>query len=159
MKFAVLLLLLSLTVPGAVGQEGPSEDTLKAILDEALQINITAHLLPPNQKGSVNFEKSKLTIPGRPVAVRIKGGNILINATLTPYQDQTGKLILVAQGQIWYTEADTESRVQYHSSLKSIPVSLGERVFFFPLGRADDISAVDSFNIVLEIEINSFKSP
>ena len=59
MKFALSLLLLGLSVLNSAGQESISEDTLQAIMDEAIRINITAHILPPGKKAPLNFEKSK----------------------------------------------------------------------------------------------------
>ena len=140
------------------GQEQNNiEEILKALEEEALEINIVARILSPNDKPVVNAVSSKLTIPGRPVVVRIKGRNIFISATLTPYLPENGKLILVAQGQVWFSESAEEQPVKYHSSMKSIPITMGEKIFFFPLGVAQDFAASNQFNIALEIEIVPFK--
>ncbi|HUV07532.1 MAG TPA: hypothetical protein VMX75_07365 [Spirochaetia bacterium] len=159
MKHVLSYLFSVLALFSASAQEKSADYAVQAIMDEALKINITARILPSNSKVELNVEKSKLTIPGRPVAVLIKGENILINAILTPYESEAGKLTLVAQGQIWYSDSQAEKQIKYLSSLKSIPISLGEKIFFFPLGVQDDLKAVDSFNLVLEIEIIPYKSP
>ena len=158
MRRSLFLLLLFVSLTQVFGQEELSEEILQPILDEALQINITASVLPSGQSKSLNFEKSNLTIPGHPIAVRIKGENILIQAVLTLYEAENGHYLLVAQGQVWSTEPNAEKRVKYRSSLKSIPISLGEKVFFFPLGIPEKLKVAETFNIVLGIEVKSFKN-
>ena len=152
---SLTLLLLSLT--RITGQESDSQETLRALMDEALRINIVARILPSDERSNFNVEKSRLTIPGRPVVVQFMGSNISINAILTPYLKEDGKIILVAQGQVWTSEPDKP--VRYLSSLKSLPISLGEKIFFFPLGIPQDVTQSDVFNIALEIEIVPFENP
>ncbi len=153
---SVLLLLQSSLL--VTGQEyGEIEGLLEALEEEALRINITALVLPPLAEPVLRSESSKLTLPGRPVLIQIKGENILINATLTPYLHENGKIILVAQGQVWFTEASEERPVKFLSSFKSIPTAFGEKVFFFPLGMPQDFAGSNLFNLVLEIEIVPFK--
>ena len=43
--------------------------------------------------------------------------------------------------------------------MKSIPISLGEKIVFFPLGVPRDFASSEFFNIALEIEVVPFKSP
>ena len=152
-----LLLLLQSTVTATGQENGNVEDLLQALEDAALKINIVAFVLPPLEEPVFSSESSKMTLPGRPVVIQIKGENILINATLTPYLHEDGKIILVAQGQVWFTEASEEQPVTFLSSLKSIPTSFGEKVFFFPLGVPQDFAGSNLFNLVLEIEIVPFK--
>ena len=152
-----LFLLLTSLFPGR-GQEGEAKETLRALMDEALRINIVARILPSDETTDFNVEKSRLTIPGRPVVVQFIGDNIIINAILTPYFKRDGKLVLVAQGQVWFSESKTESPVRYLSSFKSLPISLGEKILFFPLGVPPDLTQNNVFNIALEIEIVPFDS-
>jgi hypothetical protein len=88
------------------------------------------------------------------VAVRFDGSNIRVKANLTPYLQNDGKLMLVAQGEVWVAEpTPTAKAVRYLSSIKSLPVALGERVFFYPLGLPDTVEGTNRFNIALEIQI------
>jgi len=153
---AALLLLSSLLAPSA--QDTEAGEMWEGLVDEALQINIVARVLPPEEQPIVNIEESKLTIPGRPVAVRFVGENILVNATLTPYFIEKNRILLVAQGQVWFSEPQAEKTVKYLSSFKSMPVHLGEKIVFFPLGVPKDLSDSNLFNIELEIEIVPFNS-
>jgi hypothetical protein len=135
-------------------QEIELEEALRPILDKALQLNIIARVLPPGAEQEWNMQSSKLTIPGRSIAVKLLGENIRIFVVLTPYWQENGKLLLVAQGEVLLSEM-AEREVKYLSTVKSIPISLGEKVLFFPLGVSQELRK--SFNIELEIEILSYK--
>ena len=158
MRQITILSLLLLSLLRITGQEGDSQDTLKALMDEALRVNIVARILPSDERSDFNVEKSKLTIPGRPVIVQFMGNNISINAILTPYLKKDGKIILVAQGQVWSPAPRSGKPERYLSSLKSLPISFGEKIIFFPLGIPRDATQSDVFNIALEIEVVPFEN-
>lgn len=160
MRQIFTLSLILLSILRITGQEEETHEMLKALMDEALRINIVARILPSDERSNFNVEKSRLTIPGRPVVVQFMGDNIIINAILTPYLKEDGRIILVAQGQVWTTETEpqAEKPVRYLSSFKSLPISLGEKVFFFPLGVPQDVTRSDVFSIALEIEIVPFEN-
>ncbi len=134
------------------------ESAIKKILDNALMIKIEARLLPDGKNAIWNQKSEELTIPGRSVAVKLVGGNLTIYAIFTPYTMDNGNLLLVAQGQVWLTE-EPEKEVKYLSTFKSIPVSLGEKVVFFPLGfpKGNKLASKKYFNIELEIQIVPYK--
>lgn len=152
-RITVLVLLVTAIFRGSA-QEIELEEALRPILDKALQLNVIARVLPPGEEQEWNIQSSKLTIPGRSIAVKLFGENIRIFVMLTPYWQENGKLLLVAQGEVLLSEM-AESEVKYLSTVKSIPVSLGEKVLFFPLGVSKRLRK--SFNIQLEIEILSYK--
>lgn len=149
-----VLILLFMAVFRGNAQEIELEEALRPILDKALQLNIIATVLPTGAEQEWNMQSSKLTIPGRSIAVKLLGENIRIFVVLTPYWQENGKLLLVAQGEVLLSEI-AESEVKYLSTVKSIPISLGEKVLFFPLGVSKRLPK--SFNIQLEIEILSYK--
>ena len=159
MKRSLFLLLSLLAVLEASAEEA---DTLKFQVDEALQINISYRILPLDTKTTFQDDSSELmkipTIPGNPVTIWLKGTNIIIQAVLTPYPSKDGKLLLVAQGQVWYSDPSIENEVKVLSSYKSIYLAMGERIFFFPLGIPQDMNNSELFNIALEIEIVPFES-
>ena len=152
-RITVLVLLVTAIFRGSA-QEIELEEALRPILDKALQLNIIARVLPPGEEQEWNIQSSKLTIPGRSIVVKLFGENIRIFIVLTPYWQENGKLLLVAQGEVLLSET-AESEVKYLSTVKSIPISLGEKVLFFPLGVSKRFRK--SFNIQLEIEILSYK--
>ena len=132
------------------------DEDLESLIDEALQLQITAKVLPPDQQPVWNSQSKKVTIPGRSVAVRLVGDNIRIDVVFTPYQEEGGTLLLVAQGQVWFSEAPN-AKTTYLTTIQSIPVSWGEKVLFFPLGFSSELSNTSTFNIQLEVEIYPYR--
>ena len=146
----LLLALFAVTQAGAQSQKA-LEDSVKEVLEQALRINIVARVLPGESEEPVTL--SKLTVPGHAVAVRLEGSNVRIRANLTPYVLESGRLILVAQGEVWFSEPSAHDAVQYLSSLESLPIELGEKIFFYPLGLPDPVKGTNRFNLALEIQI------
>jgi hypothetical protein len=153
-------LLLALAVGQAQGQAQEAEpdpkEALRDLLSKALSITISARMLPPDAQAETpawNAESTRLTIPGRPIRVRLEGENVRIFLDCTPYLQDSGEVLLLAQGQVWLTEAP-EKEARFYSSFYSIPVSFGEKVLYFPLGLGGASSPPnDHFNIELEIKI------
>jgi hypothetical protein len=150
--------------PAAWGQTGDLEslfrdESLRSLIDRALQLNITAKVLPPGQTPAWNSQNHKVTLPGRSVAVRLVGQNLRVDVVFTPYQEENGHLLLVAQGQVWLSEASAK-KTKYMTSFQSVPVSWGEKVLFFPLGfSTEELTRDDTFSIQLEVEILPYKEP
>jgi hypothetical protein len=158
---AFSLLALSFAQAQAQGQAQPPsqemdlKDALGELLSTALQVTISARILPADEKPVWNVESTKLTIPGRSVKVRLDGDNVRIYLVCTPYSQDNGDILLLAQGQVWLTEPP-ENEVKYFSSFYSIPVSYGEKILFFPLGLSDEMAQKEGkepLNIELEIQI------
>ena len=151
-------LMVLLLVPAVGHADDLSlEESLKSLFDQALRINIIARMIPDGQAPAVLAERSKLTIPGKPVAVRFEGTNLRVQANLTPYLLADGKLMLVAQGEVWLSEPSAKDAVQYLSSIRSLPIEVGEKIFFYPLGIPRPVQGTNSFNIALEIQIVPLK--
>jgi hypothetical protein len=155
----VVPLLLALAVGRAQGQgqdvEADAKDALKELLSKALAITISARMLPLDAQEETpawNAQSTRLTIPGRPIRVRLDGENLRIFLVCTPYLQEGGEVLLLAQGQVWLTES-TEKEARCYSSFYSIPVSYGEKVLYFPLGVAGQSQQNGFFNIELEIKI------
>jgi hypothetical protein len=153
-----LLLALAVAQTHAQAQDTESDpkEALQQLLSKALTVTISARVLPPESQEDTpvwNAESTKLTIPGRSIKVRLDGDNVRIYLICTPYVQDSGEVLLLAQGQVWLTEP-TEKEATYYSTFYSIPVSFGEKVLFFPLGLADaEKQQKDFFNIELEIKI------
>jgi hypothetical protein len=158
----VVPLLLALAVVQAQAQStAPDTDTdpkeaLQQLLSKALSVTVSARILPPDTQEEApiwNAESTKLTMPGRPTQVRLDGDNVRIYLVCTPYVQEDGEVLLLAQGQIWLTQP-TDKEAKYYSTFYSIPVSFGEKVLYFPLGIAPaEGQQKDFFNIELEIKI------
>jgi hypothetical protein len=163
MRSGIVPFLLAMAVVHAQGQAQSTDtdpkEALQELLSKALTVTVSARILPPDAPDARadtpvwNAESTKLTIPGRSIKVRLDGDNVRIYLVCTPYLQDNGEVLLLAQGQVWFTEPqDKENR--YVSTFYSIPVSYGEKVLFFPLGVSGSQEAQKQhFNIELEIKI------
>jgi hypothetical protein len=147
-------LLLAAAAVAARAEDIKIAEALKALLDNALEVRIAARILPAEAtKESWTAESTRLTIPGRSVKVRLEGENVQIYLVCTPYRQENGDMLLVSQGQVWFTQPP-EKTAKYFSTFSSIPVSYGEKVLFFPLGMSETATQDPGyFNIELEIVI------
>jgi len=120
----------------AVTAQENSADIITAFRDRAVVIQLTARVVERDVAETWNSATSKVTIPGRPVTLKLVGANVVVAAQFTPYTNEDGKKILVAQGQVWVTTKD--EGMLYYTSMQTIPIEFGERVYFFPLGQKKD---------------------
>jgi hypothetical protein len=155
---APLLLALAALQAQPEDREPDPKEALQSLLANALQVTISARVLPSDEKPIWNAESTKLTLPGRSIRVRLDGENVRIYLICTPYVQDNGEVLLLAQGQVWFaTPSDNE--VKYSSTFSSIPVSFGEKVLFFPLGISDEEARQrGAVNVEVEIKIVPYDS-
>jgi hypothetical protein len=115
-----------------------------------LVIRIIARVLESDETESWNMDTHKVTIPGRPVSIRMTGSNVIVVGKFTPYTQGKRAVLLVAQGEIWHSAANGPP--EYMPMMDSTVVAYGEKVFFFPLG-------VDARNAAPVIELEITVSP
>ncbi len=151
---SVLLLLLSHLPFGYADGPTNRHDPLQYLKDEALAVNIVARIIEPNHVTVWRMDSTKITISGRAVEVRLEGDNILVLAHLIPYLNSDNTILLVALGQVWAPAADKKG-FRYYSTMKSLPVTPGEKVIFFPFGMAVDQKA-NVYNLELEIQVTPY---
>jgi len=108
-------------------------DTFPALRDKAMVLRITTKV-EENSQEVWNAYNSRVTIPGRPVGIKLVGDNLIIAVQFTPYLRQ-GKYALVAQSQIWINIPD--KGMSYKTNTHSIPIDLGEPILYLPLGSAN----------------------
>ena len=125
-----VLALISILLTPLYSQENIAADKF---LDQVLYVDIKARLLSGEGESLWQMENKAYTISGRTVDVRLEGSNILAISRLTPYTREDETVLLVAQGEVWYTRSEDEG-MKYYSGMTSIPVALGESALFFPLG-------------------------
>jgi hypothetical protein len=129
---------------------------LQALKDKAVVIDIVARVLERQETEVWNSVNSKVTIPGRPVSIKLVGANVVVAAQFTPFRTDDGKQLLVAQGQVWVTPPEGGGPASYQTTIQTIPLEFGERVYFFPLGnRQPDGSA----RIEIQIIIRPYAAP
>jgi hypothetical protein len=158
---ALVPIVFALAVAQAAGQETPPDPNaaLQELLSSALTVSISARILPRDTQDDTpiwNAESTRLTIPGRAIRVRLDGENMRIYLICTPYVQEDGEVLLLAQGQVWFSEP-TDNESKYSNTFYTIPVSFDSPVFFYPLGVAADGSPEKGFfNIEVEIRIGRY---
>jgi hypothetical protein len=156
---APLLLALAALQAHPENREPDPNEALKSLLSNALEVTIAARVLPPDEKPIWNVESTKLTLPGRSIRIRLDGENVRIYLVCTPYVQDNGEVLLLAQGQVWFA-APTDNEVKYSSTFSSIPVSFGEKVLFFPLGFSNtEARQKGVVNVEVEIKIVPYRQP
>jgi hypothetical protein len=152
-----LSLLFGLLITHAAAP-APLDESFYTLLENTLNVNIAAQISYFGEKAVWTVKKSETTISGRSVNIRLVGKNIVVLAQLTPYENPDKSMVLVAHGQVWIS-APLENQIQYLSTMKSIPVNIGERVVFYPLGvNKLEKQPNDLYNIQLEIDIRQNRS-
>jgi len=123
--------------PCHVGQAPRAEapELLLRLTRQAVLLNINARIIERDRVVSWNESHEKVTIPGRPVEIKLVGTNVVVAVQFTPYVRRGGnRKFLVAQGQIWMETPN--QGISYLASIQTIPVQFGEPIYFFPLGPA-----------------------
>jgi len=110
-----------------------SSETTPGFRRQALVLDIEAKVLEGEQTVVWSDVNRKVSIPGVPVGIQLEGSNIVVIVQFTPYVRRDGN-VLVAQGQIWIEEK--EKGVTYYTSIQTIPMELGEPIYFYPLGSS-----------------------
>lgn len=149
----LLLLLAHLSFLYADGSGG-KQDPLQYLKNEALAVKIVARIIEPNHITVWHMDSTKITISGRAVEVRLEGDNILVLAHLIPYLNRDNTILLVALGQVWAPAANQKG-FRYYSTMKSLPITPGEKVIFFPFGTAVDQKS-NVYNLELEIQVTPY---
>jgi hypothetical protein len=108
-----------------------AQELMPGLREQAIVINITTRI-EENSQEVWNATNSKVTIPGRPVSIRLVGGNVVMAIQFTPYLREKDRNILVAQGQIWLVIPN--EGISYKTTMQTIPLKFGEQIYFFPLG-------------------------
>ncbi|MBN1410289.1 MAG: hypothetical protein JW969_05555 [Spirochaetales bacterium] len=126
------------------------------ILNKALKMSIVVRLILPDNEQETAWEQSgeQITLPGRPVTLKLENKVLRIYGLFTPYILKGNDLFLLAQGQVWIFNTNGKE-LRYFSYVKSLPVVAGEKVFFFPLGRSSGSQGSDFYTIEIEIQINA----
>ncbi|MFP3089112.1 hypothetical protein LQZ21_02155 [Treponema sp. TIM-1] len=119
-------------------QDTVLEDMLPGLREQAVVLDIVARVVEENQQEVWNATNSKVTIPGRPVGLRLVGENIVVAVQFTPYFRNDGNNVLVAQGQIWINVPN--EGIRYQTTMQTIPMKFGEQIYFFPLGSRKSLN-------------------
>jgi hypothetical protein len=133
-------------------QDSSLAEMLPAFKEQAVVINIIARVIENNQQEIFNSVNSRVTIPGRPVGIKLVGSNLVVTVQFTPFFGRNGKNVLVAQGQIWI-EIPNEG-IRYQTTLQAIPMEFGEQAYFYPLGS---VTKPEEARIEVQLELLPYK--
>ena len=122
--------------------ETPFEE-LPAFRERALIMRISSRIVEQNQQVVWNSENTRLTLPGRPVGIKLVGADLVVAVQFTPIMRQNSRHVLVAQGQIWINVPN--EGISYRTTMQTIPLEWGEVIYFFPLGsvRSEDEASIE----------------
>jgi hypothetical protein len=143
--------LLLLNAAAGKAQDLALEELLPGLKERAVVLNMIARVVEQNQREVWNSVNSKVTIPGRPVALKLVGANIVVVVQFTPYLRQNGNNLLVAQGQIW-VDIPHEG-IRYQTTIQTIPLEFGEQIYFFPLGS---VNTENDAYIEIQLELHPY---
>jgi hypothetical protein len=121
--------------------------------NRALVCTIEVRIVENENEVAWQSADSKVTISGRPVSLKLAGDNVVVALQFTPYirfQSQSPPVgYLVVQGQIWVNKSD--GGMYYQGVMQTIPVSMGEKISFLPLGprKSRDESLIE---IVFDVQ-------
>jgi hypothetical protein len=133
----------------AQSQNASSSEMTPGLRRQALILSIESRVLGAEKTVIWSESNSKVTLPGSSVGVQMVGSNIVVVAQFTPFIRRDGN-VLVAQGQIWI--ADTNETVTYYTSIQTIPMEFGEKIYFFPLGSSENLNP--SIEIIITVTPN-----
>ncbi len=148
----------------------PEDPGVQRLLQDSLVVNMRTRIFNEAKDILWESELSKLTIPGRAVTVTMKNNQARLSVHFTPYRQEGNHIILVAQSEIWLVEMNQAmgingkgaggagavgkpSGFRYFTSMKSIPLSCGELVYFYPLGRLDNKENPEDIHIEMGLRI------
>ncbi len=146
----ILLICILLVQHGFFIHGEELQNALPLLKNNIILLKVTTNVLDGSGRKVWSTELSKITINGRSVKIRISGLNVLVIADITPYLHENNTILLVSQGEVWIGSSRSDT-VRHYATIKSIPVSPGERAFFFPLGVIK--SSAETYTIELEIQV------
>jgi hypothetical protein len=147
----LLFLAAGVIVSGQEIPGVPSDGIMPGLRERAVVLNIVARIVEQGQEEIWNSNNSKVTILGRPVSLKLIGENVVVYVQFTPYQQENGRSLLVAQGQIWINVPN--EGVRYQTTLQSIPMEFGEQIYFFPLGK---VRSGNEAQIEIQLELRPY---
>ena len=148
-----LFLFLALGASAVLNAQEATQETsledLPGLRERAVVVRMVSRIVEQGQQVAWDSENTRVTIPGRPVGIKLVGSNLVASVQFTPFLRPNGRHILVTHGQIWVNIPG--EGMSYHTTMQTIPLEFWEQVYFFPLGPAkDNDSAMIEIQLVLE---------
>ena len=114
-------------------------------------INFCLRILDHEDNHLVNSSWSRVTRPGQSIALNLKANNLNIAVIFIPYFVNENTVMLLSKSKVILKHVNYAGG-RFYSAVDSIPLKVGEKALFFPLGllqeKVENISSC-----VLEIEV------
>ncbi|MCL2481604.1 MAG: hypothetical protein FWF38_07825 [Spirochaetaceae bacterium] len=114
-------------------------------------INFCLRIFDQEENPLVNSSWSRVTRSGQAVFVNLKANNLNIAVLFVPYFLNENTIMLLSKSKVILKYVNY-SGGRYYSTVDSIPLKLGEKALFFPLGLLND-KVENISSCVLEIEV------
>ena len=148
---AFLGIVLFFAGRAALASQETSLEELPGLRERAVVMRIVSRVVEEDQMVVWDNEDARVTLPGRPVGLRLVGSNLAVAVQFTPFLRPNGRHVLVAQGQIWINIPN--EGMSFHTTMQTIPLELGEQVYFFPLGS---IRSEDEAHIEIQVVVEPY---
>lgn len=146
--------LLLLVGAGLSAQEDSFlPDMFPGLQERAVVLDIAARVIEQDKVEIWNESHQRITLPGRPVDLKLVGSNVVVAVQFIPYLRRRGQSMLVAQGQIWLDIPNRGIRCQ--TTMQAIPINFEEPIYFFPLGPAEQ---GEDARIEIKLTMHPYKS-
>jgi len=157
-KVIFIICLIQLSAPLLFADE-TQEETLARILENAVTISVHSQIILQDNQKYWESDITKVTIPGRAVTLLFETESEKLSIELTPFvreSEEEGAYSLIAVSQFWH---EGEEGVQFRSSFKSINITAGELVLFYPLGlKAQEALTGGSLHMEMGIRVVPYKT-
>lgn|GEM_PF-1920522 len=148
---AVVALLLGPLSPFSrlEAQENPEakKQPPSSIQDQALVVQIETTVDVGPNASAWRSENLRYTVSGTPTSLKLASPTATILVQVTPFDNGKNGIVLVTQGQVWVKESS--GSISYRSTLNTVSVHYGDKVYFFPFGRDSDGKAPVRLTIVV----------
>ncbi len=136
------------------GSDKSGKETEQKNTERFYDIKINLKILDDEKKELVNTDWKLSTLSGKPVSIHLKGNNLYIKADMTPYYADRKSILLLTQANVKLKPVDSEVS-KFYSTVNSLPIKLGEKALFFPLGLLNE-KMENISSCVLEIEVQPY---
>lgn len=126
-------------------------DPLEYLGERKMLVSLSTRVVEGGKTNHWSLDNTHIAAFGETIRLKMKGENLIILTSITPYLMKLDTILLVARGEIFISSPGRG--IRYYNTVKSLPVRFGERIFFLPLGGSPG-SRHKFYNIEMEISIS-----
>jgi hypothetical protein len=131
----------------------PNQPDIKA---RKYSINISMRICDKSDNILLSSKWSRVTLSGKPISINLRAKNLVIATTFIPYYIDDKSVMLFVQGKTILKPVNYADG-RYYSTVDSLPLKIGEKALFFPLGVMQGNENMENISsCVLEIEVHHY---